>query len=64
MSLLEKAQECIAMSEELLFAGDNAGSLACALEAARYLQLIRLLCEEVNPDDTTRDQPEPPTNEI
>jgi len=43
MSLLEKARECIGMSEELLYAGDNAGSLECALEAAKYLQLIRLL---------------------
>jgi hypothetical protein len=43
MSLLEKAQECLAMSQELLFQGDNAGSLECALEAAKYLQLIRLL---------------------
>jgi hypothetical protein len=45
MSLLEKAQECIEMSQELLYAGDNAGSLACALEAAKYLKLIRLLRE-------------------
>jgi hypothetical protein len=48
MSLLEKAQECIRMSEELLYAGENAGSLACALEAAKYVQLIKLLREEVN----------------
>ena len=61
MSLLEKAQECIAMSEELLFAGDNAGSLACALEAARYLQLIKLLRQEVNPGDhNRRTEPDPP----
>jgi hypothetical protein len=46
MSLLEKARGCIAMSEELLYAGDNAGSLECALEAAKYLKLIRLLREE------------------
>ena len=50
VSLLEKAQKCLEMSQELLFAGDNAGSLACALQAARYLQLIRLLRQEVNPD--------------
>jgi hypothetical protein len=42
MSLLDKAQACIEMSRELLLAGDNAGSLECALEAAKYLQLIRL----------------------
>jgi hypothetical protein len=42
MSLLEKAQHCITMSQELLYAGNNAGSLECALEAAKYLQLIRL----------------------
>jgi hypothetical protein len=43
MSLLKKAQKCLVMSQELLFQGDNAGSIACALEAAKYLQLIRLL---------------------
>ena len=43
MSLLSKAQACMEMSEELLLAGDNAGSLECVLEAAKYLQLIRLL---------------------
>jgi hypothetical protein len=50
MSLLEKAQECIRMSEKLLFNGDNAGSIQCAMEAAKYLQLIRLLRQEVTPD--------------
>jgi hypothetical protein len=45
MSLLEKAQEWIGKSEELLYAGDSAGSLACALEAAKYLKLIRQLRE-------------------
>jgi hypothetical protein len=43
MSLLEKAQKCITLSQALLLEGDNAGSLECALEAAKYLQLIRLL---------------------
>ena len=47
MSLLDKAQVCIAMSQELLLAGDNAGSLECALEAAKCLQLIRLLRQEL-----------------
>jgi hypothetical protein len=42
MSLLEKAQACIKMSEELLYSGDQAGSLELAMEAAKYLQLIRL----------------------
>jgi hypothetical protein len=51
MSLLEKAQESLEMSQELLFAGDNAGSLACALQAAKYLQLIKLLRQKVNPDE-------------
>ena len=51
MSLLEKAQRCLEMSQELLFAGDNAGSIECALEAAKYLQLIKLLRQEVNPDE-------------
>jgi hypothetical protein len=50
MSLLEKAQQCITMSQELLYAGDNAGSLECALEAAKYLQLLRLLRQEVRPE--------------
>jgi hypothetical protein len=48
MGLLEKARECIEMSQELLNRGDNAGSLECALEAAKYLQLIRLLRELEN----------------
>jgi hypothetical protein len=42
MSLLEKAEGCIKRSQELLYMGDNAGSLELALEAAQYLQLIRL----------------------
>jgi hypothetical protein len=42
MSLLEKAEVCIKRSQELLYAGDRAGSLEYALEAAKYLQLIRL----------------------
>jgi hypothetical protein len=46
MSLLAKAQECIAMAEELLYAGDHAGSLECALEAAKYVQLIKLLRQD------------------
>jgi hypothetical protein len=46
MSLLEKAQQCLTMSQELLYQGNNAGSLECALEAAKYLQLIRLLRRE------------------
>ena len=57
MSLLEKAQQCIEMSHELLYAGDNAGSLACALKAAEYLQLIRLLRQEVTPEGKEPDLP-------
>ena len=49
MSLLEKAQRCIELSQELLFQGDCAGSLECALEAAKYLQVIRLLRQEGGP---------------
>ena len=45
MSLLDKAEQCLAMSQELLFQGDNAGSIVYALEAAKYLQLIRLFRE-------------------
>jgi hypothetical protein len=51
VSLLAKAHACIEISQELLFAGDNAGSLACALEAAKYLQLIRLLRQELKGDE-------------
>ena len=51
MSLLEKARTYLAMSQELLYAGDNAGSLACALEAAKYLQLIKLLRQDVSTSD-------------
>ena len=51
MSLLDKAQGCIEMSQELLYAGDHAGSLECALEAAKYLQLIRLLRQELKGDE-------------
>ena len=55
MSLLEKAQQCITMSQELLYQGNNAGSLECALEAAKYLQLIRLLRQEaMSTDDDAR----------
>jgi hypothetical protein len=43
VSLLDKAQACMEMSEELLLAGELAGSLECALAAAKYLQLIRFL---------------------
>jgi hypothetical protein len=50
VSLLSKAQLCIEMSQQLLMAGDNAGSLECALEAAKYLQLIRLLRQELKGD--------------
>jgi len=50
VSLLSKAQLCIEMSQQLLMAGDNAGSLECALEAAKYLQLIRLLRLELKGD--------------
>ena len=55
MSLLKKARQCLEMSQELLYAGDNAGSMECAVEAAKYLKLIKLLREGVNPDE----QPEP-----
>jgi hypothetical protein len=51
VSLLSKAQVCIEMSQQLLLAGDNAGSLECALEAAKYLQLIRLFRQELKGDD-------------
>ena len=47
MSLLDKAQTCIQMSQQLLLKGDNAGSLECALEAAKYLQLIRIFRQEL-----------------
>jgi hypothetical protein len=50
MSLLEKAQACIEMSQELLYNGETAGSLECALEAAKYLRLVRLLRQEVTPE--------------
>jgi hypothetical protein len=49
MSLLDKAWQCIEMSQEALRQGDNAASLELALAAAKYLQLIRLLRQEVNP---------------
>ena len=39
------------MSQELLLAGEAAGSLECALEAAKYLQLIRLLRQELKGDE-------------
>jgi hypothetical protein len=57
MSLLDKAQACIVMSQELLVAGDNAGSLECALEAAKYLQLIRLLRQNTVADCVDRSGP-------
>lgn len=47
MSLLDKAQACIEMSQELLYDGDRTGSLAYAIQAAQYLQLIRLLRQEL-----------------
>ena len=43
ISLLSEAQILIKASQEALFAGDNAASIELALEAAKYLQLIRLL---------------------
>jgi len=54
MSLLDKAQACIEMSRELLLAGDNAGSLECALEAAKYLQLIKLFRQNAVQDCADR----------
>jgi hypothetical protein len=55
MGLLEKARESIEKSQELLYRGDNAGSLECAFEAAKYLQLIRLLRELENVPRGTKD---------
>jgi hypothetical protein len=49
VDLLEEAKACILLSEKLLFEGDQAGSLAHAMLAAQYLQLIRLLREEGAP---------------
>jgi hypothetical protein len=57
VSLLDKAQACIEMSHELLLAGDNAGSLECALEAAKYLQLIRLLRQNAVQDCADKSGP-------
>jgi hypothetical protein len=61
MSLLDKAQACIEMSQELLYRGDNAGSLECALEAAKYLQLIRLLRQDVVLNDDSKHQTQQPS---
>ena len=49
MSLLDKAQACIELSQELLLRGETAASIQVALEAAKYLQLIRLLRAELKP---------------
>ena len=49
MSLLDKAQTCIGLSQELLLRGETAASIEVALEAAKYLQLIRLLRTELKP---------------
>lgn len=43
MSLLDKAEECVAQSLELLYEGKNAESLAAAIEAAKWVRLIKLL---------------------
>ena len=51
MSLLSKAQACIEMSQELFLAGEVAGALECALEAAKYLQIIRLFRQELKGDE-------------
>lgn len=47
MSLLSKAEMLIKASQEALLAGDNAASIELALEAAKYLRLIRLLRTEL-----------------
>jgi hypothetical protein len=57
VSLLAKAQACMEMSEELLLAGDSVGSLECALAAAKYLQLIRLLRQAAVPDCADKSGP-------
>jgi hypothetical protein len=57
VNLLDKAQACIEMSRELLLAGDNAGSLECALEAAKYLQLIKLFRQNLVQDCADKSGP-------
>jgi hypothetical protein len=57
VSLLDKAQASIEMSEELLLAGEAAGSLECALEAAKYLRLIRLLRRDAVQDCADKSGP-------
>ena len=47
--MLDNAQLCIHLSQEALLEGDNARSIQLALEAAKYLQLIRLLRTELSP---------------
>jgi hypothetical protein len=49
VSLLDKAQAYIEASRELLLRGESAASVEAALEAAKYLQLIRLLRTELEP---------------
>lgn len=45
ISLMEKANQCIEQSQSLLYEGDRVGSLSYAIQAAQYLQLIRLFRE-------------------
>jgi hypothetical protein len=42
---MEKANQCIEQSQSLLYEGDRVGSLSYAIQAAQYLQLIRLFRE-------------------
>jgi len=49
VKMLDNAQLCIHLSQEALLEGDNARSIQLALEAAKYLQLIRLLRTELSP---------------
>jgi hypothetical protein len=57
VSLLSKAQACIEMSEELLLAGEVVGALECALEAAKYLQMIRFFRQNAVQDCADKSGP-------
>ena len=47
MNLMIKAETLLKASQNALLANDNAASIELALEAAKYLQLIRLLRTEI-----------------